>query len=158
MANQSDINLGNDVQVIREILFGEQLQSIQDHIHNLEDKISNLQKENQKLQAALEAEAKTREQDIKTSEGTLDTATKQLERQLKTIEEEINTLIDKTVQDQGKALKDLDRKSVKLLNQLQAEIAEQMTEHQKLHDGLVTALASALLQYTQGPDTADEAD
>ena len=58
-----DIVTGNDVQVIREILFGEQSQRIGEHFSKLESLIASLQEENQQLRQALAAEAKARQED-----------------------------------------------------------------------------------------------
>jgi Skp family chaperone for outer membrane proteins len=52
---------GNDVQVIREILFGEQSQKISEHFSKLEAMIAALQQENQQLRKELETEAKARQ-------------------------------------------------------------------------------------------------
>lgn len=55
---------GDDVQVIREILFGEQSQRIGDHFAKVEALIASLQQENQQLRQALAAEAKARQEAV----------------------------------------------------------------------------------------------
>ena len=57
-----DAEIGNDVQIIRNILFGEQVQLINKHIKTMEENISALKQENHQLRQALEAETKSRQQ------------------------------------------------------------------------------------------------
>jgi biopolymer transport protein ExbB/TolQ len=57
-----DAELGNDVQVIREILFGKQAQFFHDQIEALKKELASLRQENAQLRRDLEAEAQRRQQ------------------------------------------------------------------------------------------------
>lgn len=113
---QTDGDLENDVQTIRQILFGEQLHSIKVQIDSLGEAIAALQNETRLLRQALETEEKTRHK-------------------------ESNTLEMK-----------LENTKVLVLQQLSDEFAT----HLKLHEELVTSLASALLKYSEHTGTTTE--
>ena len=87
--NKSGDNLGGDVQIIREILFGEQAKSFQKRIETLEE-------ETRQLRKALADENKARQRDSAASEERLKSLIAELTKQLET-----------TDQNQTKALSEL---------------------------------------------------
>lgn len=87
--NKSEASLGGDVQIIREILFGEQAKSFQQRIEALEE-------ETRQLRKALADENKARQRDSAASEERFKSLIAELTRQL-----------EATDQSQTKALGDL---------------------------------------------------
>ena len=85
-AKHSNSELGNDVQTIRQILFGEQLHSIQAQIEALGDTIAALQNETRLLREDLETEGKTRHKESNTLEAKLERTKEQI---LKKISDEL---------------------------------------------------------------------
>jgi len=87
--NKSEANLGGDVQIIREILFGEQAKFFQQRIEALEE-------ETRQLRKALADENKARQRDSAASE-----------ERLKSLIAELTKQLEVTDQNQTKALGDL---------------------------------------------------
>jgi Sec-independent protein translocase protein TatA len=87
--NSAEANLGSDVQIIREILFGEQAKSFQQRIEALEE-------ETRQLRKALADESKTRQRDNAASE-----------ERLKLLIAELTKQLENTDQSQTKALGEL---------------------------------------------------
>jgi hypothetical protein len=88
-ANPSEANLGSDVQIIRDILFGEQAKTFQQRIEALEE-------ETRQLRKALADESKARQRDSAASE-----------ERLKLLIAELTKQLENTDQGQTKALDEL---------------------------------------------------
>ena len=110
-----EVNLTNDVQVIRNILFGEQLQRIQDQLEALEKDLAAARKESKALWKELKAET---EQHF----------------------EELNARLEQSNNAQGDANEAL-RKDFD--DQLK-EISKRLLSHEEQQGGLLSSLAEAL--------------
>ena len=80
--NSSGSDLGSDVQIIREILFGDQAKYFQQRIEALETETSSLKEENRQLRKALADESKARQRDNAASEERLKALIAELAKQL----------------------------------------------------------------------------
>lgn len=113
-----ELGLGNDVQVIRDILLGEHVERFQNQIEALEKEISGLKRDNKALRKELEGETQKRFQ-----------------------------LLNSQMEEQ----KDVQETSARAMRQgLDARIQElekRLQVYEERHANLVTALASALIEY-----------
>jgi hypothetical protein len=71
VTSASDVDLKTDVQVIREILFGEQSKLFQQRIETLENEAAGLKEEIRQLRAALADEMKDRQRESESGEERL---------------------------------------------------------------------------------------
>ncbi len=129
-----DINLGSDVQVIREILFGQQAKQFQERIAALEQALAALRDENrqlhealeQKLQQGLSAEQQAREDEHRA--GT-DRLTQQIETEAKCRAESLAELE-----------KNLTALIEKVRDQMEEQHKQQLTDQAALLGGLLETL------------------
>jgi hypothetical protein len=143
--------LPNDVQIIREILFGDQAKQFQARIERLEQAIAALKEENNQLRQALEAEASTRQQETQTGGSQLSEVEKQLHSKIQQLDDQANRRIEEESQRQNDA-REAARKSLEArLERLQADTADQFHHRDETHtlecrkqDELSTALIAAL--------------
>ena len=115
---KSEINLSNDVQVIRNILVGEHLEKFQKQLDALEKEVSVLKKENRTLLKELEAASEKRFQ-------------------------ELTARLDQVKNEQGEAGKVL-RKDFD--SQIK-EVSKRLLAFEDKQGGLIASLANALLEY-----------
>ena len=95
MAN-SDTNkdsTGNEVDNIRKILFGDQVNQIDEQIKRIDAAISQLQAENRNLRQALEMEVDAREKDIHAQKQALDLESTAREKAFKSLKESLESAI-----------------------------------------------------------------
>lgn len=78
-ANNPADEKSNDVDNIRNILFGEQIRQVTNQFDLVEKSINSLRIENQNLRQALEMEVSKREQEIKKLEGLVQAKTQELD-------------------------------------------------------------------------------
>lgn len=110
-------NLSNDVQVIRNILFGEQLEKIQQKLDALDKELSALRKENKALWNELKTESDQRFQ-------------------------ELAVRLEQAKNEQGESSRTL-RKDFDA--QLE-EVSKRLLSHEEQQGGLIASLAEALLK------------
>jgi predicted nucleic acid-binding Zn-ribbon protein len=113
-----EVNLSNDVQVIRNILLGEHLEKFQKQVDALEKELSALRKENKALLKELEAAHENRFQDL----------ISRLE-QVKNEQGESSTVLRRDFDLQIK------------------EVSKRSLAYEDKQGGLIASLANALLQY-----------
>jgi septal ring factor EnvC (AmiA/AmiB activator) len=111
------INLSNDVQVIRNILFGEHLERIQKQLESLEKELAAARKENKALWKELKAE---NEQHF----------------------EELGTRLEQSNNAQGQANEALRQDFDAQIR----EISKRLLSHEEQQGGLLSSLAEALTQ------------
>ncbi len=116
--SKSEVNLSNDVQVIRNILLGEHLGKFQEQVEALEREVANLRKENKALLKELEAEYEKRFQEL----------ISRLE-QAKTESGESNKGMRKDFDSQLK------------------EMSKRLLAYEDKQGGLIASLTNALLEY-----------
>lgn len=155
MGKNTDVSLNDDVNVIRDILFGDQLKNIQQRIKQLESALLSVQEENHKLRQLIDAETENRLQAGKTTEKTLNSTVSKIQDQINRLDEHINTTLNDHDSDCNNTFKRLDRKISRTSTQLKKQTAEQFANHEALHEDLVKMLALALLKYQEieGGDT-----
>jgi chromosome segregation ATPase len=124
-----EVNLGNDVQTIRNILFGEHLESIQQHIDTLDQQVAELRKENEALRKALEAEIERRFQVLN---GRAD---------------QLNGAFEQSKNEQAAA----DQKTRKDFDSKIQEVSKRLLVFEDQQGGLIASLAQALLDHKNKP-------
>lgn len=115
---KSEVNLGNDVQVIRNILLGEHLEKFQKQIDVLEKEVGTLKKENKALLKELEAGYEKRFQ-------------------------ELITRLEQIKTEQGESSKGLRRDFDSQIK----EMSKRLLAYEDKQGGLIASLANALLEY-----------
>jgi ABC-type transporter Mla subunit MlaD len=138
-----EMKLNDDVQVIRNILFGEHLKNLQDRIATLEQSVRELKEENHQFRQLMQAESNERKRADKKAEENLAGLKSTLVEQITSIEEKTN--------DQFRILRQDHQEEIKNLNQKQNSQSEQIREEINSHDhklsNLIAVLASALVEY-----------
>ena len=124
MSNETaqDVDLSSEVQVIRNILFGEQIENFQKRIDALEKLVSTLQKENKILRKSLETETEEKFQAL-------------------------ITRIDQMEMEQTKSNQTLQKDfSIQL-----KEMSKRLLSFEDKQGGLIASLAKALENYKNNP-------
>lgn len=129
----SELSLTDDVQVIREILFGEQAKLFKERITSLEESISALKKENERLHKALANEIEAREK-----------AT--LER-VQALEDDLSRRLEAEGGDRQQAQSDLQRYLEEQLRQSVQDLTARQDANFVQQGDLVEALVKALGGY-----------
>lgn len=128
----TEIKLSDDVQVIRNILFGEHLNDMQNRIAALEQAVHKLEEENQELRKLIQAESGQRKQAVKQIDKKMGEVKTTLLGEITSSEDRMNAHINQIRKDQNTQSEqfrgDLDIHSNKLSN-------------------LISTLASALVEY-----------
>jgi len=90
----SETELSDDVQIIREILFGDQAKNFQKRIEALEAKTSSLTEENRRLRKSLTDESEARQHALEASQESLKNLVTELSQQLKMVDQSLTKLVD----------------------------------------------------------------
>ncbi len=118
-----ELTLGSDVQIIREILFGQQSKQFQDRIVALEEAVAALRQENASLRADLAAEQQAREDEH--SAGS----------------EQLNLKIEEETRCRAESLKELEQNLTALITKLRDRLDEQnsrqLSDQAAMLDGLL---------------------
>ena len=138
--NQEPI-VNNDVQIIRQILFGE-------HIEKLSAKLDRLEKSVSDLKEALDKETKARLSEKEKEAGLFKMLHQDLKGELNAIQINLDEDLDKKVQNQRKAIDRVNRKVDRVIRQIRKD----MTGHESQLENLVGSLASALTAYRATED------
>ena len=138
--NQEPI-VNNDVQIIRQILFGE-------HIEKLSAKLDRLEKSVSDLKEALDKETKARLSEKEKEAGLFKMLHQDLKGELNAIQINLDEDLDKKVQNQRKAIDRVNRKVDRVIRQIRKD----MTGHESQLENLVGSLASALTAYRPTED------
>lgn len=153
-AKVREVNLNDDVQVIREILFGEQVKLFKERIEALEEAVASLQQENNQLREALSAEAQARQREDRAGGDQLGETHQQLLSGMKALEEQLAGQIESECQDRKKAVEDLDGSVREQFEQTHRQNAQEFAALHQLHhtsleqqEELTAALAAALTTY-----------
>jgi chromosome segregation ATPase len=115
-----EVNLSNEVQVIRNILLGEHLEKFQKQVDALEKEISALKKENKALLKELEVA---------------------YEKQI----QELSARLDQAKSEQGESSKILRKDFDAQIK----EVSKRLLAYENKQGGLIASLASALLEYKE---------
>lgn len=132
--NSQDADLKTDVQIIREILFGDQSKNFQQRIESLDVEISSLKEEIRQLRKALADAQKKRQRDDEASE----------ERH-KLMIAELTKQLERTDQSQKKVLDEL-------RSSLESRFQKHETDHTstlKQHNEFLSSLMALLDSYKQ---------
>ena len=155
-AKTREVSLNDDVQVIREILFGEQVKLFKERIEALEEAVAGLQQENNQLREALNAEAEARQREDRAGGDQLGETEQQVLLRVKSLEEQLSGKIDSECRDRQKAVEDLDQSVRKQFEQTRRENAREFAGLHQIHhtsieqqEELTTALAAALTAYRE---------
>jgi hypothetical protein len=124
-----DLALGDDVQIIREILFGQQAKQMQERIKKLEEAVTTLQGENAQLNDELRKERQQREDE-------------QHE-----LSQQLNQSIATETQDRVKAINGLDQNLTSLLEKTRDQILAQQQNQAADQTGLLDELLASLATY-----------
>ena len=153
-AKVREVNLNDDVQVIREILFGEQAKLFKDRIEALEQAVAALQQENNQLREALSAEAEARQREDRAGGDQLGETHQQILAGMRTLEEQLTGRIEAECRDRQKAVADLDGSVREQFERTGHANAQEFAALHQLHhiyleqqEELTSALAAALTTY-----------
>jgi len=147
MAKETSEGIDNDVQIIRQILFGEQMKAMQGKIEAMEKEIGSLKRETSRLQKELQAEQESRHQEYQSLDKVISSA--QAENKSKLIETEEKLI--KRVEGEGntisQALSEAQGSLNAKIDQLSNQTDGLFAEHDRLHENLISSLASALVKF-----------
>lgn len=131
---QEVTDLNQDVEIIRDILFGKHLQTLSNQLNSLEETVSSLKQ-------LLETENKARKEEAQAGMDQITKVQKDLEREIKDLTDQVGRQIEQENQTTKKALdgfkKDLDEQ----IKQLQGESGSQEAQLSNLIGTLASALA-----------------
>jgi hypothetical protein len=123
-----DLSLSNDVQTIREILFGQQSKNFQQQIQSLEEAIAALHQENQLLRDALQAERQARETEHRAG--------------IETLQQNLENKLNEESKARSGSDQDLQRSLSELIENLRCQHAQQTSEQAAVLGELVTSLSA----------------
>ncbi len=110
----------NDVDNIRNILFGEQIRQVTNQFDQVERSINSLRTENQNLRQALEMEVSKREQEIKKLEALLQAKT-----------QELDALINSQIDTLGSIFKKHQKEMSAIENEMISQFEKAILEYRK---------------------------
>lgn len=149
-----DTNLRDDVQIIRDILFGEQARFFKEHIETLEGAVSALQEETRQLQAALLAESESRQKADQAGLEKLAGAEQQILRRVKGLEEQLLARIESENQARGAGQNEL----LAHLQQVQKEITGEFAAVRQAQRAALKQQAELALSLAAGLSLVQEQD
>jgi hypothetical protein len=149
-----DPNLSDDVQIIRDILFGEQARFFKEHIETLEGAVSTLQEETRQLRAALQSETEAREQAGRAGLEKLAGVEQQILRRVKSLEEQLLARIETENQERGAAQDEF----LARLKQAQKEIAGEFAAVRQAQRAALKQQAELALTLAAGLSLVQEQD
>ncbi len=152
--NSPNAELRKDVDTIREILFGENLQIFEKRIRSLEDTVAGLQAENSKLRETLAADAEAHEQLLRRLGEVQD----QVQHELGALQSELHSQAKADRESHQKAVNKLNDALSGELSQVYERLEDQLDAHRQLQDELVESLAAALVSYQQNSPKFEAAD
>jgi hypothetical protein len=123
-----DFTLSNDVQTIREILFGQQSKNFQQQFRTLEEAIAALRQENQDLRSALEEERQARESEHRAG--------------IDTVQQLLSNKLNEETAARAKADQGLEHSLNALIEQLHKQDAQQTTDQGAVLNELVNTLTA----------------
>jgi predicted nucleic acid-binding Zn-ribbon protein len=141
----ADPKINDDVQIIRQILFGEHLETLASRLEHLESTVLE-------LGDALGKETKARLADREADSDGLTQLREELREEFDGLQQKLLEDVDKIAQKQQKALEGLSRKVDKIMR----EVRKEMSGHESQLENLVGSLASALTAYRRTGEEESE--
>ncbi len=126
-----ELTLGSDVQIIREILFGQQAKQFQDRIAALEEAVAALRQENLRLRNDLNVERQAREDEHRAGS------------------EQLNLKIEEETRCRTEALKELEQNLTALIAKLHDQLDEQHQHHLSDQAAMLDGLLETFKTYRQ---------
>ncbi len=154
MAEDGTPNLGlsKDVEIIREILFGEELAQIKAEVERLRSRVETLIKDTSALRQEWKASQKNQEDLARQEEARLAS----IQEKISEHEHGIREVLEAEKQARQRAVRNLSRRLVRRLERLKAETNEELGAYQVKQDNLVSSLAEALVAYRPQPPAPEE--
>ena len=143
------LSLSKDVEIIRDILFGDELSKISSEVERLSGQVEALMKETAALRRELRSSEKGREALARQEETRLAA----IQEVISEHQDGLQEVLEAEKQARQRAVRNLSRRLTRRLERLKVETSEGLDAYQLKQDNLVSALADALTAYT--PNLAD---
>lgn len=126
-----ELNLGSDVQIIREILFGQQSKQFQDRIMALEQAVVSLRDENARLREDLNVERQAREGEHRAGS------------------DQLNQRIEEETRCRAETLMELEQKLTALIEKIHIQLEEQNKQQLADQNAMLDGLLETFKTYRQ---------